>query len=411
MEANPMKEVVQVTLVVCVVLLCGMQRMNAQWVQTNAPLNYQPTTFTVSGTTIYAAFWYYGEYLSTNNGADWDRISSGITNLSIQCSAVLGTDIFLGTRDGGVFRSSNNGGSWTSVASGLAAPNVHAIAVRGANLFLGTRNGVLRSGDYGSTWTQVDSGLTTRSVLSFVVSGTNIFAGTEGGGVFLSTNNGADWKAVNQGLTNMTVTVLAVCGTDIFAGTPTGVCRSGDNGSTWIQANDGLTDIKILAFAVHETSIFTGTYRDGVFLSTEHGTRWSTVNAGLTDPSIGFPLAVSGSFLFAGSPYAVWRRPLSEMTSTEDDIRNMPSGFALHRNYPNPFSSTTTLSFTIPYGAFVSLKIFDASGKEVTTIVSEKLIAGRHSRQWNAAGLGRGVYLCRLQAGSRTASRKISLIR
>jgi hypothetical protein len=74
--------------------------------------------------------------------------------------------------------------------------------------------------------------------------------------------------------------------------------------------------------------------------------------------------------------------------------------FALNQNYPNPFNPTTNISFSIPSKSFVSLKVFDLLGREVATLVSEEMLAGNHSRQWNAINIPSGVYFYRLQAGS-----------
>jgi hypothetical protein len=70
----------------------------------------------------------------------------------------------------------------------------------------------------------------------------------------------------------------------------------------------------------------------------------------------------------------------------------------LMRNYPNPFNSSTIISFSLPSKSFVSLKIFNLIGREVATVVSEELSLGKHTRQWNANGLPSGVYFYRLQA-------------
>jgi glucuronoarabinoxylan endo-1,4-beta-xylanase len=59
----------------------------------------------------------------------------------------------------------------------------------------------------------------------------------------------------------------------------------------------------------------------------------------------------------------------------------------------------------------VSLKVFDMLGREVATILSDILPAGDHLRQWTAAGLSSGVYVCRLQAGSFVESRAIVLLK
>jgi lysophospholipase L1-like esterase len=90
---------------------------------------------------------------------------------------------------------------------------------------------------------------------------------------------------------------------------------------------------------------------------------------------------------------------------------NPIGGYALRQNFPNPFNPSTHLSFGLPSRCFVTLKIFDAVGKEVTTLVSEELPAGNHTRQWNAASVSSGIYFYRLQAGSFMETKKSVLLR
>ena len=86
-------------------------------------------------------------------------------------------------------------------------------------------------------------------------------------------------------------------------------------------------------------------------------------------------------------------------------------GYLLGQNYPNPFNPATTISFSVPTQSFVSLKVFDALGREVSILLSEQLSAGTYSRQWDAAGLASGVYFYRLQAGSFSETKKLILLR
>jgi lysophospholipase L1-like esterase len=86
-------------------------------------------------------------------------------------------------------------------------------------------------------------------------------------------------------------------------------------------------------------------------------------------------------------------------------------GYALGQNYPNPFNPATTISFSFPTRSFVSLTVFDALGREVSTLLSERLSAGTYLRQWNAAGLSSGVYFYRLQAGTFIETKKLILLR
>ena len=86
-------------------------------------------------------------------------------------------------------------------------------------------------------------------------------------------------------------------------------------------------------------------------------------------------------------------------------------GFALGQNYPNPFNPATTISFTVPTQSFISLKVFDTLGREVSILFSERLSAGTYARQWDAAGLSSGVYFYCLNAGSFIETKKLVLLR
>jgi endoglucanase len=89
----------------------------------------------------------------------------------------------------------------------------------------------------------------------------------------------------------------------------------------------------------------------------------------------------------------------------------IPFLFELEQNYPNPFNPATTISFNLSSRSFVSLKIFDALGREVVTLISEALPAGKYSRQWKAEGKPSGVYFYRMQTGTFTDTKKLVLLR
>jgi hypothetical protein len=90
---------------------------------------------------------------------------------------------------------------------------------------------------------------------------------------------------------------------------------------------------------------------------------------------------------------------------------NTVKNFTLKQNFPNPFNPSTDISFDLLLSSFVSLKIFDITGREVATLISEKLSLGNHTRQWSANGLSSGVYFYRLQAGSYIETKKLVLVK
>ena len=88
-----------------------------------------------------------------------------------------------------------------------------------------------------------------------------------------------------------------------------------------------------------------------------------------------------------------------------------PSEFTLSQNYPNPFNPTTSISYQLPVNSFVSLKVYDVLGNEVSTLVNEQKAAGEYSAVFNASALGSGVYFYVLKAGNFLQSRKMMLVK
>ena len=88
-----------------------------------------------------------------------------------------------------------------------------------------------------------------------------------------------------------------------------------------------------------------------------------------------------------------------------------PTRFLLEQNYPNPFNPSTMISFSLPSKTYVSLRVFDAMGREMATLVSRELSAGNHTRQWNGTGMPSGIYFYRLKAGDFVQTKKFVLLR
>ncbi len=89
----------------------------------------------------------------------------------------------------------------------------------------------------------------------------------------------------------------------------------------------------------------------------------------------------------------------------------VPGDFALQQNYPNPFNPTTKMSFVIGHSSLASLKVFDVLGREVETLVNEVKAPGMHDVTFNAERLPSGVYVYRLTAGGKSASRRMLLMK
>ncbi len=87
----------------------------------------------------------------------------------------------------------------------------------------------------------------------------------------------------------------------------------------------------------------------------------------------------------------------------------LPTKFVLEQNYPNPFNPTTKISWQTPVAGWQTLKIYDALGNEVTTLVNEFKEAGVHELEFDASNLASGIYLYKLTAGNFVQTKKMIL--
>ncbi len=88
-----------------------------------------------------------------------------------------------------------------------------------------------------------------------------------------------------------------------------------------------------------------------------------------------------------------------------------PEDFHLAQNYPNPFNAATRIDFKLPRPGRVALKIYDARGREVTTLLARSLGAGAHSVHWNATAVPSGAYFCRMTSDEWSAEIQLLLLR
>lgn len=104
-------------------------------------------------------------------------------------------------------------------------------------------------------------------------------------------------------------------------------------------------------------------------------------------------------------------RGLTSVQLTSHDI--IPESFMLDQNYPNPFNPSTTIRFGIPAGVATgeaaTLTVFDVLGREITTLVNEKLSPGTYTARFETHGLSSGIYFYRLTAGKFVSTKKMML--
>ncbi len=88
-----------------------------------------------------------------------------------------------------------------------------------------------------------------------------------------------------------------------------------------------------------------------------------------------------------------------------------PFRFELAQNFPNPFNPKTIINYELRITSYVQIKVFDALGREVVTLVNSKIESGNHEVEFDGSNFSSGVYFYKLQAGEFTDTKKMVLIK
>lgn len=125
---------------------------------------------------------------------------------------------------------------------------------------------------------------------------------------------------------------------------------------------------------------------------------------------------VNHSMVLNGSKQKIYNHfgdmdPNNPGTAVRELKNGVPSTYDMAQNYPNPFNPTTQINYSVPKSGFVTLKVYNVLGQEVTTLFSGKQQAGNYIATFDASRFASGVYFYRLQAGSFSSVKKMVLMK
>ncbi|WP_343034369.1 hypothetical protein, partial [Candidatus Methylobacter favarea] len=206
--------------------------------------------------------------------------------------------LYAGTNSAGIFKSTNGGASWQAINSGLPSRFISAIAIDPVNpeiLYASVvidAAGVFKSTNGGASW--VNTGLS-GPITTLVIDPQDpltLYAGGYGG-VFKITNGGASWQTMD-GLLGLSIsdlaidpinpmTVYAIATRYFFMSKDVGLFKSTDGGTNWQAINSGLDEFTVSTIVidpVNPTTLYAGTDSEGVFKSTNGGASWQAINSG-----------------------------------------------------------------------------------------------------------------------------------
>jgi photosystem II stability/assembly factor-like uncharacterized protein len=362
---------------------------------------------------------------ASNDTLNYLQMNSGTTqNLNtIRIQPTTYQPLLLAAGNNGVItRSTNSGENWT-VSPQVTASNLFAVDVGSGTQHCAGDNGTLLiSYNLGATWTLQSSG-TTRNLKGIGMNGGNVITVGEKGTILRTTNSGQNW--LNVSLTDTTINLYCVSqrtrqnfnATNFYiAGSQGKIYKSTDNGATWTLKNSGTTNTLRSIF-------FNG--NDSGAVSGDNGTVRMTTNAGETWFSDPFFNSLNGTIT------SISEMPRTSKTFTVLSVGNglyvisenppyigiknisseVPKDFSLSQNYPNPFNPSSKFKVEISKLSNVKIIVYNASGREIETLVNENLRAGTYEVDFNGSKYSSGVYFYKLITSGYTETRKMILIK
>jgi hypothetical protein len=360
-------------------------------------------------------------YVSTDGGIVWNAMSpvSGGQEY-IEAIAVFNDRIFAGTFLHGVYTSSNNGASWQQINTGLSdlgATSTSDFVIHSGKLILGTQGaGTFVLNPDTQSWSAFGElpinisgtvyGMTSRGDTAIIGAGAN-------GYISRLFPDSTVW--IEQSFTGghlQPAYAFAWLGGDLFASGNHGAFRSSDNGSNWAFAGTGLPGAIQTWICAQGNDLyawindFDGSH---FYKSTDRGGMWNLVE---DEPgAFAYQLLTYGERIYAARGDGLW---YWTVTATHVEESANPRSFALNQNYPNPFNPETEIRYEVAdvrgqlsrlvgwEVSRVKLAVYDLLGREVAVLVNETLPAGVHKATWNASGFPSGVYFYRLESGPST---------
>ncbi len=393
-----------------------------------------------------------GIYRSTDNGLTWLQVNTGLDNPRIYCLLVGANDeIIVPSSGDGVHKSTDNGETWDSFNSGITDVWFASIVSNSREqMFVSSWPGhVFRTKQVEIAPTiecqanivaQNISGRCDQSVL-FTASASGIPAPTVvytiGSTVITSPHTfPVGTTTVNCTATNgigspancsFTVTVIddqppTITGASDIAVRPTSLAgavvtylipEAEDNcPGVLLQQTEGLPSdaqfpigTTLNTFVATDASGHIATYSFNVTVLDPYcGTKKVNVCHN------GHTICVSVNALPAHLAHGDLLGPC-DLGKAGEPIAEIPDGFILQDNYPNPFNPSTTIRFGIPTDANVHLAVYNTLGEKVAQLVAGELNAGYHEVLFDASQLASGLYIYRMQAGDYVSSRKLILLK
>ncbi|HEX2869158.1 MAG TPA: T9SS type A sorting domain-containing protein [Ignavibacteriales bacterium] len=376
-----------------------------------------------------------GIYLTSDGGKTWKPINNSSVGGFIDLSMPAKDNIWAATGNGEIYYTSDGGANWKlqyfdNTKSGCMMNFVKMFDLKngvamGDNTTSDLPAVFLNTSDGGNTWTSVNTlafggssgDMWRRLDFPSLKTGYFLETGISPQYIYKTMDGGKSWAKLGTGGGLMTMKFyddnlgiyLKIVSKDNLA-----IYRTKDGGQNFesvaLPSSGWGNDIEFIPGDPAKVW-----FTDGgkLYFSTDTCSTYHEYKLGLdglTMRDIAFPDNQHGWIL--GDNGVIFKTGQEPLYTT--DVKENPvqaTDFRLLQNYPNPFNPATRISFSIPEGRFVSLKVYDMLGNEVAALMSEFKAAGEHTAQFNASNLPSGMYIYQLRAGEHSSIRKMMFLK
>jgi photosystem II stability/assembly factor-like uncharacterized protein len=180
----------------------------------------------------------------------------------------------------------------------------------------------------------------------------------------------------------------------IYVAGTTGIIRSTDKGETWNYTythSVPFVYLKKISFLNSKTGYCTGD--DGTILYTSNaGLNWIKQNTNTTADIYDIAFINKDTIYAVGDNGVLLKTVNGGLTNVSEQNTILPSEFSLQQNYPNPFNPSTVINYQLTINTYISLNIYDATGRLIKVLENGYKQAGNYQTNFSAEGLSSGVY-------------------
>ena len=359
-----------------------------------------------------------GIFKSSDNGNTW----FGTTLDTFYVSSIVENSehkIFAGTLSDGVYISTDNGQSWINQSEGLYLKRIKKLSCSSdGKVYAATEEGVFKYLSNTNTWyptSSISINLESCPINAIYSWNENDVIAARANMVLASNDAGLNWPSsfLPYGINVSDITV-AHTGNILLSTWYGGIYRSSELENIWEPSNSGIndnidTDVFYNIIRDHNNNLYTGNFSGSIYKSSDNGLSWTLIgNIGNESEILCFGFNSIGHLLI-GTSKGLFKT--NDIISSVETPTKSFSNYNLIQNYPNPFNSNTIISYEIPTEGNIELTIYDALGRKIETLVSEKKQSGKYQVKFDASNFASGVYFYQIRTEKFISTKKMVLLK